>query len=70
LDFKTPSNPLAANLFRHAGLFSVKPFSLSASVSSNGMISRSMHSIPALVKWAAMDAPITPAPKTAAFLIL
>jgi hypothetical protein len=69
LDFKTPANPFVANRFRQAGLFSVNPCALSASVSSKGMISRRTHSIPALVRCAAMVAPMTPAPRTAAFLI-
>ena len=68
-DFTTPASPFAANRFRQAGLFSVNPCALSASVSSKGMISRRTHSIPALVRWAAMVAPMTPAPRTAAFLI-
>jgi hypothetical protein len=68
-DFNTPARPLSANRFRQAGLFSVSPCALSASVNSKGMISSRTHSIPALVRWAAMVAPMTPAPRTAAFLI-
>ena len=60
---------LDANLFRTPLSSNVSPFFFSSSVNSPGTISRSSTGIPMFARWAAIPDPITPEPKTAAFLI-
>src|SRR5712692_6796040 len=64
------SRPRLAIRLRTAGLDSVRPLACSAGINSRGTMSSKSVSTPALARCAAILAPITPAPSTAAFLIL
>ena len=67
--FFAASNSELTIRFRTFGESSVKPFASSSAVNSRGAMSRRRTGIPAFARWAAIPAPIVPAPKTAAFPI-
>src|SRR4028119_1918291 len=65
LAFFIRSKPALTILLRISGDSSVRPFCSSSSVSSLGAMSRRSTSRPELAAWAAIAAPIVPAPRTA-----
>ena len=66
--FFEASNNCETMRFLTFGDSRVSPFASSSAVSSRGAISSRSVGIPALERWAAIAAPIVPAPSTAAFL--
>src|SRR5213594_3510942 len=68
-DLSAVSRPARARRLRTWRWSSVRPLACSSGVGSRGTISSRSAGIEALAKWAAMRAPIVPAPSTATFLI-